>query len=445
MVFREYSEFAVKCKLQKYNLLDLVGYSCFFGGLEFGTIHTMQNHTPKKSASILALTSVAVLGLSSLGEAQELFGSYSDYAQSSGYDLQEDALADSDRFELFKFGVRTGFTFDDNIFLTKSNEESDVIFTTDLILSLKNKATAENSWVLTYIPSFKFYADNSSLDGVDHNVNAGFTKTWAKSVVELGADFASITGSNRYAAGQIDKNVLGADILVSHIFTGKTRADLTFDFRGEDFENNTRFVDRNRYTTRLSGFYQWSGKVNIGPYVGYEYISVDNSPDHKAVSLGASFEYQALAKTSFSGFLGGESRTFTGNTMDDATSMVYNIGGRHQFSGKTSFNASFYRRVNPSYTNNTSSFTATGAYLGSNYRATERINLRGRLNYAHDSYFGQNASGLDSDYFSISLGGDYAMMSGLKLGADVTFRTKDSDNASNFDNTLIQLNASYYF
>ena len=405
----------------------------------------MQIKNPQKTVSAIAVASAALFGLSNVAEAQELFGAYSDYSQNSGYDLQEHVLADSDLFELFKFGVRAGFTFDDNIFLTDGNEESDMIFKTDIIMSVKNRETAENSWVLTYIPTFKLYTNYSDLNGVDHNVNAGFSKTFAKSLVRLGADYASIFGSNRYVAGQVQKDALGADIYVSHELSGKTRADLTFDFSGEDFGDNSTLVGRNRYTTRLSALYQLTGKTNIGPYLGYEYTSVKGGSDQKSASFGANVEYQAMAKTSLNGFIGIENRDFTDSTMNDRPSLNYNLGASHLYSGKLSFDASLYRNTRPGYTSNSNSFTTTGAYLGARHRTTERVSLRTRINYAHDDYFGPTSDGLDSDYVSLSIGGDYLIPIGLRLGADLTFRTKTSDNSTNFDNTIFQVNASYYF
>ena len=405
----------------------------------------MQNYSVNKAPRAVVAAGLGLIGLTSFAGAQELFGSFSDYSQASGYDLQDNALNASDQLDMFKYGVRAGVTFDDNVFLSSSDEESDVITNIDLILSLKNSDEATNSWVLTYIPSFKYYSEGTLSDGVDHNLNAGFSKVLPKTQIDLGVDYGAISGSNRYAAGQIDKTTYGADIAISHILTGKTRADLDLNMRSDDYDG--ALTGRDRYSARLSWLYQWSGKINLGPYVGYEYTDVERFNDHKAVSYGLSFEYQALAKTSFNGHVGGETRSFDGSGQSDKTSATFKFGTRHQYSGKTSFDAAIYRNVRPSYGANNDSFTSTGVYIGTSYAATERLKLRSRFNFERDDYFGPTSnSGDDNDYFSFSLGGDYAMPCGVKLGADVTFREKNAENgASDFSNTLFQVDATYYF
>lgn len=404
----------------------------------------MQNYSVNKTPRALVAASMGLVGLTSFAGAQELFGSFSDYSQASGYELQDGALNESEQFDLFKYGVRASMTFDDNIFLSDGGEDSDVIFTTDLILSLKNRSDAANSWVLTYIPSFRVYADNSDLNGVDHNLNAGFSKILPKTQLDFGVDFGKTSGSSRYAGGQIEKTTYGAQFSASHILSGKTRADLDLNFRSDDYD---RLASRDIYSARLTWLYQLSSKLNVGPYVGYEFADVDGSNNHKAVSFGGSFEYQALAKTSFNGSFGGESRSFSGSSVDDKFSGVFNLGARHQYSGKTSFDASVYRKVSPSYSKGgNDSYTATGVYLGANYKATQRLNMRSRVNFENSSFFGDTpgVSAIeDNDYFSFSIGGDYAMPCGLNLGADVTFRERSG--RTDFSNTLLQVDATYYF
>jgi len=195
--------------------------------------------------------------------------------------------------------------------------------------------------------------------------------------------------------------------------------------------------------------YQATGKLAIGPSFGYRHTSVDVGQDQNSYDFGLKADYIATGKTVLTGTLGYNVRTFDGaGAASDEGSMAWSIGARYAATGKTSLRATFYREPKVSYNFTSSCYMATGISLSASHRYSARVNFFGLISYENDDYYSTGAGGSshESDYVTATLGGNYRMQNGLTIGANMTYRTKDSDfGYDEFDNFSCGINASYNF
>lgn len=420
----------------------------------------MKNKQFKKNLSPQLVTALGAAALVGSAHAQDLTGSYGSFSEAAlrsaalesfGGDFfgDDEQLDEGGFWDYFKFGVNVRVEYNDNIFLTNSGEVDDVIFRVSVPLEFSNERTAENQWHIKYTPTYNFYTDNSSQDGMDHLVRLGYKHQFAKTAVDVGAGYAKTEGPNRFASGSIEKESLTGRLGVNHILSGKSRLDLDLGLVNDDFVDENLF-DRTRYNARLAWQYQMTGKTTLGPYIGYEHIDIDSNPNHDAISGGLKLSYQALAKTVVTGYAGIEHRSFDGGDVSDKTSPTFEFGATHQYSGKTSFTGMLYHNVRASYSDSGYSYTATGLNLLANYAYSSRINFRTGITYEYDDYYEVAASAanadLDSHYFTYYLGGDYVMDNGFTVGSGVRFSTSNSDSEfREFDNFIFNINGSYQF
>lgn len=419
----------------------------------------MKNKQFNNTLSPRLVTAIGVVALTGGAVAQDLTGTYGTYSkaalQSAALDLfgesvQEDTITDQ-AFEYFSFGVNVRAEYNDNIFLVDAAEEEDFIFRVSVPLELANEQTAENHWSLSYTPNFNFYTDNTDQDGVDHFVDAAWQRIFAKTSLDARLGYEKTDGADRFASGSIEKDAYRAKFRVSHQYSGKSRYDLDLGFVIDDFDNDGLLFDRERYNARLSWQYQMTGKLQVGPFVGYEHVDTDNAnnPTQDAISFGVRGNYRALQKTTLTGYIGGEYREFNGDGRNDKISPTFEFGAQHQLTGKISLTGLLYHNIRASYSDAGQSYAATGLNLLARYAATARISAHAGVSYEHDNYFGTSsaASGdLDSDYVAISLGGDYVTDLGLTLGSGVRYSMNDSETESrDFDNFVFSVDARYSY
>lgn len=414
----------------------------------------MKKQPLKHTLAPVLVSSLALAGFASAQDLTGSYGSFSDAAlksaalESFGEGFGNAEKLEGSKLDYFKFGVNVKAEYNDNIFLTDTNTVDDVIIRVAVPLELANSETADNQWSLNYTPTFNFYMDNSDQDGIDHHVNAGYSRQFAKTTVDFGIGYNKTKGPSRFAGGNIEKDGFTGKFALSHILSGKSRLDFDLGGLTDDFVDPSLF-DRDRYNTRLAWQYQATGKITVGPYVAYEHVKIDRNPNHDAISGGAKATYQALQKTVVTGYFGVEHRTFDGGTVDDKTTPTFEVGATHQYSGKTSFTGLLYHNIRASYSDAGMSYKATGVNFLARYAYSSHINFNSGVSYEHDDYFAvSNASAgdFDSDYVTFYVGGDYAMNNGVILGSGLRLTNNNSGvNSRDFDNVIFNINATYNF
>jgi len=379
-----------------------------------------------------------------------------------GGDSSDESMTDQSEFgkgvveeeswkDLFHFSLAGGVRYDDNIFLSNSNQEDDLIISVSPTLSVRSGAegTAQNSYSLSYTPSFLFFTDHSDQNTIDHRASFRFTKQLPKSKIAFVLDYTDTNGSDRFVSGQVARTRWNASLNYNYLMTEKTRLDLTATTDIDTFKQSG-LHDRRNYAIRGSVLYQLTGKTSIGPSFRYGYTDITGSNNQDAYELGLKAEYQATGKTALTGTLGYNVRSFDGsNTASNQNDISWAIGARYAATAKTSLRALFYREPRISYNFQNSGYMATGLSLQASHTLTPRINLYGVISYEDDSYYRTDKNmgvNFDHDYFTATMGANYQMANGFTVGGNMTWRSNSSENSFNeYDSFSCGLNASYNF
>lgn len=418
----------------------------------------MKNQQFKNTLTPRLVAAFGVVAFTGGASAQDLTGTYGSFSEAALQAAALDVFGDqfggddavSQALDYFSFGVDVQAQYNNNIFLTDTEEEEDFIYSVSLPLELSNSKNAENQWSLSYIPKFNFYADNSDQDDADQLVKGGWRREFAKTSVRLGLEWSRTDGANRFSSGSIQSDDFSGDLNIGYQHSGKSRFDFDMGVSTNAFDSNG-LNDRQRYNARVSWQYQLTGKIELGPFVGYEHTDTagTSNPTQDAVSFGVRGSYRAFQKTTFIGYAGAEYRVFDGDNLGDKVSPTFEFGLQHQLTGKTSLTGMLYHNIRPSYSENGQSYSATGVNVSASYRVTNRINARAGVSYEHDNYFGTSSAAVgnfDSDYVTFSIGGTYDTHLGVTIGSGIRYSLNDSEtDTRDFDNFIFDVSARYYY
>jgi len=352
--------------------------------------------------------------------------------------------------DLLHFSITGGVRYDNNIYLQDSNEEDDLIISVSPTLSIASgiEGLALNTFSFSYTPSFIFFTDHSDQNTIDHRASFRFSKQLPKSKISFVLDYTDTNGTDRFVSGQVARTRWNASLDYNYLMTGKTRLDLTAT-TDIDLFKTSGLHDRRNYGIRGSVLYQMTGKTSIGPSFRYTYTDISGSNNQDAYELGLKGEYLATGKTTLTGTMGYNVRSFEGsNAASNQNDIAWSIGARYAATAKTSLRALFYREPRISYNFRDAGYMATGLSLQANYSLTPRVNLYGVISYENDSYYRTSDTGVnfDHDYFSSTVGANYQMANGFTVGGNMTWRSNFSDSSINeYDDFSCGLNVSYNF
>lgn len=385
---------------------------------------------------------------------------------------------DSDSWkDYFGLSISASVSGESNVFLNNEDEQSDIIFTIAPTLTFRTPGlfgedNAISDYItprvsISYTPSYRMYSKNSELDGFNHSLRfnfnnaAGFDISLPKTTISFDLDYNQSQGTSRFSNGFTESQRLSSGVRVAHALSGKT--SLNFGARASlnNFDS-ADLIDDITYNFNAALMYQATGKISIGPYVGYGISNLSgsagglqNTQDRHSYSAGATMNYQASGKTTFTGSVGWSTYEFSGpgatgavTSGEGKSSVVWRAGVSHRLSPKITLRGSLWRDYKPSNNIVNTAYVATGLSLSAGYSQSDRLTHTATLTYENDDYFSDDPSGgtLNNDYYRITLGSNYRFNNGLSLGANVSSSAQSSnESANNFDNWIFSLYANYVF
>jgi|TARA_B110000908_G_scaffold172191_1_gene238247 hypothetical protein len=338
--------------------------------------------------------------------------------------------------------LKTDLEYNDNIFLSGTNEESDLIYRVGLSLEFSsNNSIQDQKLTLAYAPSYEGYLDNSSEDNIAHDLSLSLLRTFAKTKIDFNAFARKSQAPNRFVEGVVDRFAYGFDLDVVYDLTAKSSLDFDFGFERNEFEQSSLF-DTETYEARLAWLYKIGGKTSIGPYLAADRVFVASNPSHLGLSLGATGTYAYSGKTIYTGSFGIEHRSFSGDG-DSQVNAEFDFSVEHQLTGKTSLRSSVYNKVTASSVDDGLAYDDTGIALEINHEYSSKIKFNGAVNYVHNTFFSTRNSAFtdrDADAFILSLGIDYAMDESLSAQVGIKYMLNDSeDSTRESNNTILNL------
>ena len=332
-----------------------------------------------------------------------------------------------------------------NIFLdSEDSEQDDIIFTIAPTLSFTTPGFGSGDQKLSiyYTPSYRIYSNNSDLNDLDHRFRFSFDNSsqirLPKTTISFDLGYDQNQESDRLNGGLVGRESINAGVRVSHSLTGKMNLNLSADARSNSYDNRNQNTDAGllddvSYNARASLTYQVTGKISVGPYVGYGITDVsgsgggvDNTQDRTNYSAGITGTYEATGKTAFTGSVGWSTYEFDGSGSGGGeNSLTYRIGLSHQLGPRTSMRASIWSDYKPSNSIGNTSYTSTGASLSLSWRPSDRWNHSLSMTYENDDFFSDdpNGGGGTSDYINLRLSTRYQASDNLSFGASISSST----------------------
>lgn len=291
--------------------------------------------------------------------------------------------------------------WDDNIFISHTNRESDYYFAIEpqITLGVGDIEGRSRSYLrLDYMPSAILFVDHSDEDAFNQLIHLEGGYDSGRLRLSLFEDIALLESANLNSI--IDTTGLWANLDASaptrvNIFN--TRLTAQYDLTGKlylqgEFDSYTYFYPNNLSDYTIDGglylYYNWLPKVSvgIGGTFGYNWVD-DPTPNQTFEQVNARLNYQATAKLGVYASAGAEFRQFDGNR-GTYTTPVFEVGlTHHPFEG-TTINLAAGRRIYNS-----------GFLAGQDF-ANTYVTGRFQQRLFHRLYFGLGGGYENSDYFA---------------------------------------------
>jgi hypothetical protein len=308
-------------------------------------------------------------------------------------------------------GERT--VYDDNIFISHSDRQSDIYFSIEPALFVGFGSGEDiNSLSLSYHPSFSFFINNPDEDAIQHVIglqaghNFGRLSLLASQSIQIldGSDLTTLANQTGHRAnidvgGRTRHNLFTTNLNGSYDLTGKLFFTSGASLAIDDYVGPQ--IDSQDLTGNLFLNYQYREKlvVGLGGTAGYNLVST-GSPNQVYEQANARVGYSPTAKTTFAATVGFEFRQFENNSRGLYLTPVYTLSGTYQPFDGTSLSLSGSRHTGNSASLTGQDYASTSINAALSQRFLSRTTLGIAIGYENDDYFstvdGLSASRLDN-------------------------------------------------
>lgn len=320
--------------------------------------------------------------------------------------------------------LKTGIEYNDNLFLSSANEESDTIYrlTPGIEFLFGQNSLAQSKF--SYTEEFKFYSDNSSADRELSTVDYSTAYDDGKLAVDLKAGFQQLDQVTRdiRGAGAVRRDVLNAGVNGEVGVTEKTSVRLGIEYNDTDYKR-TGFSDWEWLKIPISYYYEVAPKLDAS--FGYTYK--DNT---LATALDtAEHFYNVGARGEITPKLTGEIKIGYRESKPEVGASRDTIGVESNFtytySEKTTFDFGVSNDFGFSGTGD--SYRNLGLNVGLTAAVSDQLQILARLNYSQYDY---STTGQEDDFVSGTLGLTYRFNENLSLSGGYSYTDNNSNRAA---------------
>jgi len=285
----------------------------------------------------------------------------------------------------FTFGV--GVYFDDNLFITHLNRQSDTVFTIDggVALDLGDYVKQVDNYLSTnYLATGSLYARHSYENNVDQHFSLQGKYRLSSFTLNSTLIYDYLNGPDR---------LVNNGTFVSHqLIDGRFR--LTYDLTPKtqiygEFEDMTEvykeYLDSFEYTGRFGIDYQLTGKILVGVQGVIGKLEQEGGLSSTYFQARLHAGYQLTEKLIFDATVGGEYREYSSGGTPEVDP-VFTLGLIYRPFIDTSFSLAAYRSEFASPLYQGENFVGTGVSLTVSQKFFRRFKASLSLGYEHDNY-----------------------------------------------------------
>lgn len=360
--------------------------------------------------------------------------------------------------------LETSVTYDDNIFIQPSREQSDFYFgITPLIAAGWGQFRADpatvtgvtsrfpqvaareaggNALLIRYAPTARFFVRHDDQNTVDHDVTLGGRWAGQKLALDAGAHFQRSTAPDIDAGNRITSTVAGASLNANYQLSGKTSLDSRFAFEHRAYDGGVDSTDAS-----LAGLlnYQVLPKTMIGLGGSFGLTNVEDTGLQTYEQVLLHIRYEPTFKLRFEGTAGVELRQFEDGA--NHTSPVAEFAAEYEPQTSTVLRLSVSHRVEAStiYSNQDTERTTIEGRI--RQRFFQRVYLTLNGGYQSISYVGEGAAAnRDDDYTYVGVESAAEITQWLSIKASYRYQVNDSSFSDfGFQRNLADLQVSVQF
>ncbi len=312
------------------------------------------------------------------------------------------------KWRVIPFG-RLKVTYDDNLFISPTNPESDVFFTLspgiaagwgDYAKEVRQLGEFEHYFevpeievedvphsfgFVKYLASETIFSDHSGEDALDHDALLSGRVEFAKLQLNGRLYFKTLSGTDVELGDRVKRKVYGGSVGALYNFSDKTSFEISLSNDSYDYENR---VDWREWVLEDYLNYQVLPKTRVAIGTRFGLVDVKTGDTQTYEALVARVIYSSSSKLALSLDGGLESRQYGSGTNDDLLS-VFNLAATYEPFDGTSISGSAYRRTTTSVAEINQNITATG------------VAVRIRQRFLHRFYFTMEAGYDRSEYDSV--------------------------------------------
>lgn len=205
----------------------------------------------------------------------------------------------------FHFGLDVTTTYDSNFFILQDYPESELI--TDITPHMMYRSDPEGNalWSVEaeYAPVLHTYWNNSHLNGVDHSGAFTLKYSGARTKMDAFISYDEVSSADRLAGGFIEGSILNYGIKGSYEVGPRTTLLGALTASQSDYDSGAR-SGSDIYTAQLSGLWDATERIRLGPVLRYTYTEADQTGERKAIAALMNMRYKWHERIFFDAMFG---------------------------------------------------------------------------------------------------------------------------------------------
>lgn len=343
--------------------------------------------------------------------------------------------------------LKTGVTYDDNIFISNTNRTADIIYNVEggFSFQLGDYRNLQNNYLLLeYLATGFFFTNHSAQNSLDQALNLLAQYRINQAALQFESVFRSLDGADRQVGAFTSRLLFFNALRLFYQYSEKTDLDLEANQRTNYYPEQ---LSSYTWETRAAFDYKIFPKTKAGLQAVLGLNQAQDSPDRWYQTLNARAAYDLTGKLMVKSSVGIQFNQYVGGGEPMRILPVFALGAEYQLTPKTTFVLTAYRNMQASPSLEGQDYIATGGEAGIQQEFMENLAFGLAAGYENDTYVANTtavrASRVDNFYFfrpSLS----YSFLKYLNAILSYEYRANSSniqadswfDNRVNFELSL---------
>jgi hypothetical protein len=336
-------------------------------------------------------------------------------------------------------------TYDDNVFFSARDTQSDFVFVASPKLTLQNgdfRAKEETFGILNYNPQAIFFSKGTADNTLDQHVKAEVQYAIARLSIGLEGSFNRVSDPTPDLGGRVDRNETKTRLRATYGWGPKLEAETNFLYTGTNYDPS-QLADFSEFVNETFIRYQVTARTKAALGFGIGRLNVDGFGNQDFERVLVQVLSDVGSKLTLKAKGGVE---FRQTEVGDETTPVFSLAMDYKIREGTSLALEAYREVTASGGEPGQNVTRTGIAAKVRQKMGERFVAGLDAGYEHLAYAASSnrlttSTSRDDDYFFVRPSLTYELAEGRRFELYYLHRQNDSSQAdSSFDGN--QLGAS---